>query len=327
MDITASQIISEVRKAIIGKDEVIEKVLMALLAGGHVLLEDVPGVGKTTLAEAFAKAMQMKEKRIQFTPDTTAGDVTGFSVFDRQNNTFRFREGAVFSNLLLADEINRTSAKTQAALLEAMSEMQVTEDGKTYQLPQPFFCIATQNPTGSAGTHPLPDSQLDRFMVRLSVGYPSTESTIQIVQRKQKNDLLETIRPVVAPSDIIRMQQTVNDIYMDRELVRYAVLLCEKTRDLPELQQGLSTRAVLALVQMAKACAFLDGRNYCIPQDIQELFVDVCAHRLILTSRAKIRGRKPEDILTDLLAEVRAPSPAESSMRWAWCSSSSWNGR
>ena len=304
MDITASQIISEVRKAIIGKDEVIEKVLMALLAGGHVLLEDVPGVGKTTLAEAFAKAMQMKEKRIQFTPDTTAGDVTGFSVFDRQNNTFRFREGAVFSNLLLADEINRTSAKTQAALLEAMSEMQVTEDGKTYQLPQPFFCIATQNPTGSAGTHPLPDSQLDRFMVRLSVGYPSTESTIQI-------DLLETIRPVVAPSDIIRMQQTVNDIYMDRELVRYAVLLCEKTRDLPELQQGLSTRAVLALVQMAKACAFLDGRNYCIPQDIQELFVDVCAHRLILTSRAKIRGRKPEDILTDLLAEVRAPSPAD----------------
>ena len=311
MDITASQIISEVRKAIIGKDEVIEKVLMALLAGGHVLLEDVPGVGKTTLAEAFAKAMQMKEKRIQFTPDTTAGDVTGFSVFDRQNNTFRFREGAVFSNLLLADEINRTSAKTQAALLEAMSEMQVTEDGKTYQLPQPFFCIATQNPTGSAGTHPLPDSQLDRFLVRLSVGYPSTESTIQIVQRKQKNDLLETIRPVVAPSDIIRMQQTVNDIYMDRELVRYAVLLCEKTRDLPELQQGLSTRAVLALVQMAKACAFLDGRNYCIPQDIQELFVDERAHRLILTSRAKIRGRKPEDILTDLLAEVRAPSPAD----------------
>ena len=311
MDITASQIISEVRKAIIGKDEVIEKVLMALLAGGHVLLEDVPGVGKTTLAEAFAKAMQMKEKRIQFTPDPTAGDVTGFSVFARQTNTFRFREGAVFSNLLLADEINRTSAKTQAALLEAMSEMQVTEDGKTYQLPQPFFCIATQNPTGSAGTHPLPDSQLDRFMVRLSVGYPSTESTIQIVQRKQKNDLLETIRPVVAPSDIIRMQQTVNDIYMDRELVRYAVLLCEKTRDLPELQQGLSTRAVLALVQMAKACAFLDGRNYCIPQDIQELFVDVCAHRLILTSRAKIRGRKPEDILTDLLAEVRAPSPAD----------------
>lgn len=311
MDVTASRIIAEVRKAIIGKDEVIEKVLMALLAGGHVLLEDVPGVGKTTLAEAFSRALQMDEKRIQFTPDTTAGDVTGFSVYDRRTGSFTFKKGAVFCNLLLADEINRTSAKTQAALLEAMSEMHVTEDGVTYPLPQPFFCIATQNPTGSAGTHPLPDSQLDRFMVRLSVGYPSTESTVKIVQRREKTDPLETVRPVVNPEEIISMQQSVTDVYMAEELIRYAVTLCEKTRDLPELQQGLSTRAVLALVQMAKAEAYLDGRNYCIPQDIQDLFVDVCAHRLILTSRAKIRGRKAEDILEDLLLSVKAPTPAD----------------
>lgn len=311
MDVTASRIIAEVRKAIIGKDEVIEKVLMALLAGGHVLLEDVPGVGKTTLAEAFSRALQMDEKRIQFTPDTTAGDVTGFSVYDRRTGSFTFKKGAVFCNLLLADEINRTSAKTQAALLEAMSEMHVTEDGVTYPLPQPFFCIATQNPTGSAGTHPLPDSQLDRFMVRLSVGYPSTESTVKIVQRREKTDPLETVRPVVNPEEIINMQQAVTDVYMAEELIRYAVTLCEKTRDLPELQQGLSTRAVLALVQMAKAEAYLDGRNYCIPQDIQDLFVDVCAHRLILTSRAKIRGRKAEDILEDLLLSVKAPTPAD----------------
>lgn len=311
MDVTASRIIAEVRKAIIGKDEVIEKVLMALLAGGHVLLEDVPGVGKTTLAEAFSRAMQMEEKRIQFTPDTTAGDVTGFSVYDRKTGAFNFKKGAVFCNLLLADEINRTSAKTQAALLEAMSEMHVTEDGVTYQLPQPFFCIATQNPTGSAGTHPLPDSQLDRFMVRLSVGYPSTESTVKIVQRREKTDPLETVRAVVDPEEILRMQQAVTDVYMAEELIRYAVTLCEKTRDLPELQQGLSTRAVLALVQMAKAAAYLDGRNYCIPQDIQDLFTDVCAHRLILTSRAKIRGRKAEDILEDLLLSVKAPTPAD----------------
>lgn len=311
MDVTASRIIAEVRKAIIGKDEVIEKVLMALLAGGHVLLEDVPGVGKTTLAEAFSRALQMDEKRIQFTPDTTAGDVTGFSVYDRRTGSFTFKKGAVFCNLLLADEINRTSAKTQAALLEAMSEMHVTEDGVTYPLPQPFFCIATQNPTGSAGTHSLPDSQLDRFMVRLSVGYPSTESTVKIVQRREKTDPLETVRPVVNPEEIISMQQAVTDVYMAEELIRYAVTLCEKTRDLPELQQGLSTRAVLALVQMAKAEAYLDGRNYCIPQDIQDLFVDVCAHRLILTSRAKIRGRKAEDILEDLLLSVKAPTPAD----------------
>ncbi len=311
MDATASHIIVEVRKAIIGKDDVIEKVLMALLAGGHVLLEDVPGVGKTTLAEAFSRAMDMEEKRIQFTPDTTAGDVTGFSIYRRDTGDFEFKQGAVFCNLLLADEINRTSAKTQAALLEAMSEKQVTEDGVTYNLPEPFFCIATQNPTGSAGTHPLPDSQLDRFMVRVSMGYPSTENTIKIVQKREKTDLLDTIKNVVTPADILKMQQAVNDVYMEEELIKYAVVLCEKTRDLPDIQQGLSTRAILALVQMAKASAYLNGRDYCLPSDIQDQFVDCCAHRLILTSRAKIKGRTPESILEDLLMQVRTPNPGE----------------
>lgn len=311
MDITASRIIAEVRKAVIGKDEVIEKVLMALLAGGHVLLEDVPGVGKTTLAKTFAKAMDMDEKRIQFTPDTTAGDVIGFSVYNRKDGEFHFKQGAVFSNLLLADEINRTSAKTQAALLEAMSEKQVTVDGEPYRLPQPFFCIATQNPIGSAGTHPLPDSQLDRFMVRLSMGYPTTESTIKIIQSREGENPLNSVKTVVEPRKILEMQREVSDVYIDPQLVRYAVVLCEATRNLPELQQGLSTRAILALVQMAKACAYLDGRNYVIPQDIQNLFPDVCAHRIILTSRAKIRGITASEICEKIRDQVRAPSPDE----------------
>ncbi|MBQ9066090.1 MAG: MoxR family ATPase, partial [Clostridia bacterium] len=199
-------------------------------------------------------------------------------------------------------------AKTQAALLEAMSEMQVTEDGITYDLPQPFFCIATQNPIGSAGTHPLPDSQLDRFMIRLSLGYPSLESTVKLVQIRSEVDPLTEVRAVASPADLLRMQQAVSDVFMEEELIRYAAVLCERTRDLPEIEQGLSTRAVLALVQMSKAMAYLSGRNYCVPKDIQNVFVDVCAHRILLTSRAKIRGARAEGILNDLLEEVRIPN-------------------
>ncbi len=293
MENKSIQILNEIKKVIVGKDEVITKTLMAILAGGHVLLEDVPGVGKTTLALAFSRAMNLSEKRVQFTPDTMASDIIGFSVYNKATGKFDFQPGAVFSNILLADEINRTSAKTQAALLEVMEEMHATVDGVTYQLPDPFVCMATQNPLGSAGTHPLPDSQLDRFMVRLSMGYPTIENTIEIVQLRQGF-----------------MRSAVTAVYIDESLIRYAAELCDRTRHLEEVEQGVSPRAVLALVQMAKASAYMRGRNYVVPEDIQSLYTDVCAHRLILTPRAKIRKRSPEQILLEVLKTVKAPAPS-----------------
>ena len=212
MENKSIQILNEIKKVIVGKDEVITKTLMAILAGGHVLLEDVPGVGKTTLALAFSRAMNLSEKRVQFTPDTMASDIIGFSVYNKATGKFDFQPGAVFSNILLADEINRTSAKTQAALLEVMEEMHATVDGVTYQLPDPFVCMATQNPLGSAGTHPLPDSQLDRFMVRLSMGYPTIENTIEIVQLRQGDDPLDHVRPVATAEDIRYMRSAVTAV-------------------------------------------------------------------------------------------------------------------
>ncbi len=310
MENKSIQILNEIKKVIVGKDEVIAKTMMAILAGGHVLLEDVPGVGKTTLALAFSRAMNLSEKRVQFTPDTMASDIIGFSVYNKQSGKFEFQPGAVFTNILLADEINRTSAKTQAALLEVMEEMRATVDGMTYQLPDPFICMATQNPLGSAGTHPLPDSQLDRFMVRLSMGYPSIENTIEIVQKRQGADPLENVRPVASSEDLRSMRNAVNATYIDEALIRYAAEICDRTRRLEEVEQGVSPRAVLALVQMAKASAYMRGRNYVVPEDIQSLYVDVCAHRLILTPRAKIRKRSPEQILLEVLKSVKAPAPS-----------------
>lgn len=310
MENKSAQIITEVKKVIVGKDDVLLKTLMAILAGGHVLLEDVPGVGKTTLALAFSRAMNLGEKRVQFTPDTMASDIIGFSVYNKASGTFEFQPGAVFTNILLADEINRTSAKTQAALLEVMEEMNATVDGVTYSLPEPFVCIATQNPLGSAGTHPLPDSQLDRFMVRLSMGYPSIENQIEIVQSREGSDPLDSVVPAASAQDILSMRRAVTSVYIDEALIRYAAELCDKTRHLEEVEQGVSPRAVLSLVQMAKASAYMRGRNYVVPEDIQTLFADVCAHRLILTPRAKIRKRSPEQILMEVLKTIKTPSPA-----------------
>lgn len=310
MENKSALILEEIKKVIVGKDEVITKTLMAILAGGHVLLEDVPGVGKTTLALAFSRAMSLTERRVQFTPDTMASDIVGFSVYNKATGQFDFQPGAVFCNILLADEINRTSAKTQAALLEVMEEMRATVDGVTYALPDPFVCMATQNPLGSAGTHPLPDSQLDRFMVRLSMGYPTIENTIEIVQLRQGVDPLDNVRAVASARDILDMRAAVTSVFIDEALIRYAAELCDRTRNLEEVEQGVSPRAVLALVQMAKASAYMRGRNYVIPEDLQSLYVDVCAHRLILTPRAKIRKRSPEQILLEVLKSVRAPAPA-----------------
>ena len=311
MDNRNAAILNEVKKVIVGKDDVLQKVLMTILAGGHVLLEDVPGTGKTTLALAFSKAMNLAYNRVQFTPDTMASDVIGFSVYNKDTGDFEYRRGAIICNFFLGDEINRTSAKTQAALLQAMEELKVTVDGKTYKLPDPFVCVATQNPLGSAGTHNLPDSQLDRFMVRLSMGYPTSMETLDIVRAREKTVPLDSVRPVVTREEIRAMKDAVCDVYIADEVVLYASELCEKTREHADIEQGVSPRAVLALVQLAKARAYLAGRNYVAPQDIQALYADVCGHRIILTPRAKIKKRAPAEILGEIMKTVHTPNPAD----------------
>lgn len=301
-------VIREIKKVIVGKDEMIKKVWMVILAGGHILLEDVPGVGKTTLALGFSKVLNLDYKRMQFTPDTMASDIIGFSVYNKETGNLEYKPGAALCNLFLADEINRTSAKTQAALLEVMEEGGVTVDGVTHKVKEPFICIATQNPLGSAGTQKLPDSQLDRFMAKLSMGYPDLESQVEIIKQRQTTDPLDSIRPLLGVSHIKSMKRAVQMVRMEDEIIRYAASLCEKTRNIESVEQGVSPRAVLALVQMAKASALVDGRDYVIPQDVKDVFITVCAHRLILTARAKIRKETEEQILKGILKEVKAPA-------------------
>lgn len=304
----SDQIIQEVSKAIIGKDEIIRKVLMAIYANGHVLLEDSPGVGKTTLALAFSRALGFEYRRIQFTPDTMPADITGFSMYDKQTGDFEYRPGAVNCNLLLGDEINRTSAKTQAALLEVMEERAVTVDGVTHDLPDPFIVIATQNPLGSAGTQQLPDSQLDRFIVRLSIGYPSHDLQVAMIRESLGAKPLDSVKEVASREDIITIQRHLSNIRISEELMDYAASLCEATRNAPLVQLGVSPRGILALVRMARASAILNERDYVIPEDIRDVYKDVCAHRLILRSQARIEGVSSEEVLDELLEIVPAPA-------------------
>lgn len=300
-------VMNELRKVIVGKDDVIRKVLMVVIAGGHILLEDVPGVGKTTLALGLSKVMNLDYRRMQFTPDTMASDITGFSVYNKETGQLEYKPGAAMCNLFLADEINRTSAKTQAALLEVMEEGGMTVDGVTHKTPDPFVCIATQNPLGSAGTQKLPDSQLDRFMARLHMGYPDLSSQVDIVKQRQLTDPMDTVRPLINATHIKAMRKAVQRVRMEDDVIRYAAELCEKTRSEEAVEQGVSPRAVLALVQMAKAAALMDGRDYAIPQDVKSVFIDVCAHRLILTARARIRKETEEKVLQGIMAEVKPP--------------------
>lgn len=306
----SKQIIAEVGKAFIGKDEIVRKVLMTIYAGGHVLLEDCPGVGKTTLALAFSKALGLSHKRIQFTTDTLPSDITGFTVFNREANRFEYREGAANCQLLLADEINRTSPKTQAALLEIMEEHTVTVDGVTRPLPSPFLCIATQNPLGASGTQPLPESQLDRFMVRLSIGYPSLESQMQILNVQRYHNPMEEVSAVSDAQNVLEVQNYLSSVHAAEPVLRYAIELCEATRRHPLVEQGISPRGVSALVRMARADAVLQERNYLIPEDVQDVFADVCAHRLLLRPQARVEGVGPAEILGEILAAVRPESGA-----------------
>lgn len=313
----AALMLKELKKVIVGKDEILKKALMAIFAGGHILLEDVPGVGKTTLALGISKVLNLDYRRMQFTPDTMASDITGFSVYNKETGRLEYKPGAALCNLFLADEINRTSAKTQAALLEVMEEGGMTVDGITHKTPEPFVCIATQNPIGTAGTQKLPDSQLDRFMVRLSMGYPDLQSQVNIVKQRQIRDPMETVRTLANASHIKIMKRSVQMVQMGDDIIEYAAALCQRTRSMEEVEQGASPRAVLALVQMAKAAALMDGRGYAIPQDVKDVFIDVCAHRLILTARAKIRRETEQKVLQKILQEIKPPAVLEGKgKRW-----------
>ena len=304
---TIQELTNEITKVIKGKDEVIEKVIMSILASGHILLEDVPGLGKTTLAMAFAGALGLESKRIQFTPDTMPSDITGNTYYDESTNSFQYMPGAVMCNLLLGDEINRTSAKTQSALLEAMAEGKVTVDGVRHALPDPFVVIATQNPITSSGTQPLPDSQLDRFMIKLSMGYPDEDAQLEMLKNACGSTTSKEVRQIMQADDLIAIRKKVDDIYISDELLQYLIALCEKTRNMEDVVLGISPRGMIAFMKMAKAKAFLDDRDYVIPEDLQAVFIDSCAHRLFLSGRAKRDGVTGEGVLCQIMEQVAKP--------------------
>jgi len=301
----AQQIISEVRKVVVGKDQTLLWVLATVLAGGHILLEDLPGMGKTTMALSFSKVLGLQCNRMQFTPDVLPSDVTGYTVLD--GSKMVYRPGAVLCNLFLADELNRATSRTQSALLEAMEEGQVTVDGVSHPIPQPFTVIATQNPTGAAGTQRLPDSQLDRFMVRLSLGYPNTKDEIEMVLNRQKADPLEHLKPLFSVETLIALRRQVAETYIKNNVVKYIVDLITATRKHPDILQGASPRATLSVASMAKAIAQLQGRDYVIPEDVRSIFVGTIAHRIFLTSGAIGRGETCESVLEAILSNVKLP--------------------
>ena len=297
-----------VQSVIRGKDEVIQLVLVGLLARGHLLIEDVPGVGKTTLAHALARSFDCAFQRIQFTSDMLPSDVIGVSVFSQQTQRFEFRPGPIFANIVLADEINRTTPKTQSALLEAMNENQVTVDNRTSLLPQPFMVMATQNPIEHHGTYPLPESQLDRFLMRLKIGYPSAESEKEILQEFAESDPLTNIKPVMTGPEVVEIQNRVRRVKVDEELVNYTLAIVEKTRQHEYLSLGVSPRGSMSLYRAAQALAFLEGRSYCIPDDFKRLVLPVFSHRCVVSSRY-ISTLKKSDQTATLLEEIINSTP------------------
>lgn len=302
----AHEIIKEVNKVIIGKEEVVKKVLTCFLAGGHILIDDIPGVGKTTMAIAFAKAMNLEQNRIQFTSDVMPSDVVGFTIIDQAENEFKYKPGVIFCNLLLADEINRTSAKTQSALLEAMEEKKVTVDGVSYKLNNPFMVIATQNPEGSVGTHMLPESQLDRFMIRLSIGYPKVDDEINMLKTKEAGNSLDNVVSITDPQTFANMQKEVSEVFIHDRVYKYMVDIVSATRKNNDIKLGASPRGSVALAAMSRAYAYLEGRNYVIPDDVIAVVHDTLGHRLVMNM---VGGReiKSRDAIDRIISQVIAP--------------------
>lgn len=298
---------NEIRKAIVGKDEVIDRTLTAILAGGHILLDDIPGVGKTTMAVAFSKAMGLEFNRVQFTPDVVPSDITGFSMYNKESGSFEYKAGAAMCNFLLADEINRTSSKTQSALLEVMQEGKITVDGVTHEAPLPFIVMATQNPIGAAGTQMLPEAQLDRFMIQISMGYPDIDGQIRILSDRTAEDPMSKVEKVVTADEIMEMKKDVANVYTDVKVLKYIAELAETSRNNEYVKLGLSPRGAIAIMHMAKAGAYMEGRDYITPQDVVKVFYDAARHRVMLNSKAQLNNLTKEDILKEIIEATDTP--------------------
>ena len=297
-------------RVIVGKSDAVELILNAILCGGHVLIEDVPGVGKTTLASAFARSLALTYKRIQFTPDVTPSDVTGYTSIDFKTNAMVFKQGAVFAHMVLADEINRTSPKTQSSLLEVMQEGQVTVDGETYELPKPFVVLATQNPVDFVGTYPLPEAQLDRFFIRVSIGYPTRDEEVKVLDMYMTGEKpMDELKPVCAKEDLLRLQQQVGDVRVSKEMKVYISDIALASRTSHQFERGISTRGAIALMKASQAAAMLDGRDFVEPEDIKRMLCPVLAHRVVLSPEARLGGKgvTAEKMLQRLVSTVRVP--------------------
>ncbi len=303
----ADAVVEEVKKVLAGKENCIRKALAAVLAGGHILIEDVPGVGKTTLAVAFSRAMALQNNRVQFTPDVMPSDILGFHMYQKQTDTFVYYPGTVMCNLFLADEINRTSPKTQSALLEVMEEGYVTVDGERHAVPVPFHVIATQNPKGSAGTQLLPESQLDRFMICMHMGYPDMDSEIDIARGKNMQEGTDQIGAVLDAGELTQLQRQAAQAFVQEEVYEYIAKLSQATRENPYIELGVSPRGTIACTKMAKAWAFMQGRDYVLPQDVADIFLDVAKHRILLNTKARVAHMAAEAVLGEILSGVKEP--------------------
>ena len=303
----AAQVVAEVKKAVVGKDDIVVKALLAILARGHLLLEDIPGVGKTTLAIAFSKALGLKYNRVQFTPDVMPSDLTGFSLYNKATGQMEYQPGALLCNLFLADELNRATSRTQSALLEAMEEGKVTVDGVSRPVPDPFLVIATQNPAGASGTQLLPDSQLDRFALRLSMGYPAPADELELLQRKLRGDAMGEVAQAAGRAQLTDLRAQVDRVFVDDEILQYVLQLVRATRSHPGLAQGASPRAAISLCALCRGVAYLRGRDYVVPGDVSYIWTDAIAHRLVLPAGAADGGRRTVDIAGEVLESVRPP--------------------